>query len=89
MSGRTVHAIRINLHTVRDRSVIVWPDDVSAKLYVQLMNPRRTWLTVQCGDSVMLTHNGEQTRQAVESIELHRVFPASGTGCASDPHGTG
>lgn len=80
MSGRKVHAIRITLHSVADRSVIVWPNDVSAKLCVQLMNPRRTWLTVQAGDSVILTYNGEQTRQAVELVELYRVFPASGNG---------
>ncbi len=76
MSGRQVHAIRINLHTQTDRSIIIWLNDVSPKHCVQLMNPRR----VQCSDSVMLTHNGEQTRQAVESIELYRVFPASGNG---------
>ena len=79
MSGRKVHAIRITLHTVADRSVIVWPED-TAKLCVQLMNPRRTWLTVQAGDSVMLSHNDDKTRQAVESVELYRVFPASENG---------
>jgi hypothetical protein len=44
MSGRTVHAIRIKLHTQTDCSVIIWPND-TAKLCVQLMNPRKTWMT--------------------------------------------
>jgi len=79
MSERKVHAIRITLHSVADRSVIVWPED-AAKLCVQLMNPRRTWLTVQAGDSVWLSLNGEKTRQAVESVELYRAFPASDNG---------
>jgi len=79
MTGRQVHAIRITLHFVADRSVIIWPNG-TAKLCVQLMNPRRTSLTVQAGDSVILNHNGVQTRQAVESVELYRVFPACGNG---------
>ena len=44
MSGRKVHAIRIKLHTQNDCSVIIWPND-TAKLCVQLMNPRKTWMT--------------------------------------------
>jgi hypothetical protein len=42
MSGRQVHAIRIKLHTQTDYSIIIWLNDVSPKLCVQLMNPRRT-----------------------------------------------
>ena len=79
MSGRTVHAIRIKLHTRNDCSVIIWPYD-TAKLCVQLMNPRKTWMTARAGDPVDLTHNGEKSRQYIESVELYRVFPASDNG---------
>ena len=79
MSGRKVHAIRINLHTQTDCSVIIWPND-TAKLCVQLMNPRKTWMTARAGDPVDLTTNGKTSRQYIESVELYRVFPASDNG---------
>jgi hypothetical protein len=79
MSGRQVHAIRINLHTQTDRSVIIWLNDTS-KLCVQLMNPRHTWMTARAGDPVDLTTNGKKSRQYIESVELYRVFPASDNG---------
>jgi hypothetical protein len=79
MSGRQVHAIRIKLHTVADRSIIIWLNDTS-KLWFQLMNPRRTWMTARTGDPVDLKHNGETSRQYIESVELYRVFPTSENG---------
>ena len=79
MSGRKVHAIRINLHTQTDCSVIIWPND-TAKLCVQLMNPRKTWMTARAGDPVDLTTNGKTSRQYIESVELYRVFPATANG---------
>ena len=79
MSGRKVHAIRINLHTQTDCSVIIWPNE-TAKLCVQLMNPRHTWMTARAGDPVDLTVEGKTSRQYIESVELCRVFPASYTG---------
>lgn len=75
LTARKVHAIKINLQSMAERSVIVWPND-TAKLCVQLMNSRRTWFTVQRGDSVILNGN----REFVDSIELYRVFPASENG---------
>jgi hypothetical protein len=75
VSVRKVHAIRLTLHSVADRSVIVWLED-TAKLCVELMNGRRTWQTIQAGDAVMLNMNGSKTREHVESVELYRVFPA-------------
>lgn len=80
MSGRKVHAIRINLHTQTDCSVIIWLDDVSPKLCVKLMNPRSTWMTARAGDPVDLTTNGKTSRQFIESVELYRVFPAADNG---------
>ena len=79
METRTVHAIRIQLHTVADRSVIIWPKDTS-KLCVQLMNPRRTWMTARAGDAVIMNHNGTQSREHIESVELYRVFPTEYNG---------
>lgn len=76
---RTVHAIRIKLHCVADRSVIVWPAD-TAKLCVQLLNGRRTWITARTGDAVWLIVDGKKTREHIESVELYRVFPASANG---------
>ncbi len=75
LTARKVHAIRINIQSMQERSVIVWPSD-TAKLCIQLMNLRRTWLTVQRGDSVILNGN----REFVDSIELYRVFPACENG---------
>ena len=79
MKPRTVHAIRIQLHCTADRSVIVWLKD-TGKLCVHLMNPRRTWTTTRAGDAVILTHNGTQSREHIESVELYRVFPAEQNG---------
>lgn len=79
METRTIHAIRIKLHTVADRSVIIWPKDTS-KLCVQLMNPRRNWMTARAGDAVMMTSNGEKSREHIESVELYRVFPTDHNG---------
>jgi hypothetical protein len=79
MTTKRVHAIRLKLHTQNDCSVIVWPEHTE-KLCIQLMNPRRNWLTTQAGDSVWLKKNGDRTRQAVESVERYRVFPASENG---------
>ena len=76
---RDVNAIRIKLHTQNDCSVIIWPND-TAKLCVQLMNPRKTWMTARAGDPVDFTFNGKTSRQYIESVELYRVFPASATG---------
>jgi hypothetical protein len=78
-NGRTVHAVRIKLHCVADRSVIVWLND-TAKLCVQLLNGRRTWTTARAGDAVWLSHNGQKTREHIESVELYRVFPTSANG---------
>lgn len=75
VTARKVHAIKINLQSMAERSVIVWPAD-TAKLCLQLMNGRRTWFTVQKGDSVILNGN----REFVDSIELYRVFPANENG---------
>lgn len=75
LTARKVHAIKINLQSMAERSVIVWPND-TAKLCVELMNSRRTWFTVQRGDSVILNGN----REFVDSIELYRVFPANDNG---------
>ena len=79
VEDRTVHAIRIQLHCMADRSVIIWLKD-TGKLCVQLMNPRRTWTTARAGDAVMLTHNGTKNREHIESVELYRVFPAEHNG---------
>lgn len=79
MGTRRVHAIRIALQAVGDRSVIVWLQNTE-KLCVRLLNPRKNWLTVSAGDPVVLTRQGEQIRTAVESVELYRVFPASENG---------
>lgn len=75
LTVRKVHAIKINLQSMAERSVIVWPDD-TAKLCIQMMNGRRTWFTVQRGDSVILNGN----REFVNLIELYRVFPANENG---------
>lgn len=79
METRTIHAIRIKLHTVADRSVIIWPKDTS-KLCVQLMNPRRTWMTARAGDAVMMTHHDTKSREHIESVGLYRVFPTDYNG---------
>jgi len=76
---RKVHAIRIILHSGQERSVIVWLN-YAAKRCIQLINNRKTWDTVQAGDSVWLTSRGEQTRYGIEAVELYRVFPASENG---------
>lgn len=76
---RKVDAIRIKLHTVADRSVIIWLND-TAKLCVQLMNPRKTWMTARAGDPVDLKTDGETSRQYIESVELYRVFPTTDNG---------
>ncbi|MEZ6035211.1 MAG: hypothetical protein R3C17_19125 [Planctomycetaceae bacterium] len=76
---RTVHAIRVQLHSVADRSVIIWLKD-SLKLCVHLMNPRRTWTTARAGDAVILNSGGVKSREYIERMELYRVFPASCNG---------
>lgn len=75
LTARKVHAIKINLQSMSERSVIVWPEE-TAKLCIRLMNGRRTWFTVQVGDSVILNGN----REFVDTIELYRVFPANENG---------
>lgn len=40
---RKVHAIKINLQSMAERSVVVWSAKM-AKLCIRLMNGRRTWL---------------------------------------------
>lgn len=87
-SPRSIHAIRIKLRHIEDeRYVIVWPK-LTEKLCVRLLNPRRTWLTTQAGDHLILKHNGKETREIVESVELYRVHPACDIGlkvtCARD-----
>ena len=67
------------MHCTTDRSVIIWLKDTH-KLCVRLMNPRRTWTTARAGDAVMMTHNGTQSREHIESVELYRVFPADHNG---------
>ena len=79
MENRTVHAIKIQLKSEAERSVIVWLKDTS-KLCVRLMNPRRTWTTARAGDAVMMTHNETKSREHIESVELYRVFPAEHNG---------
>lgn len=74
MSGRTVHAIRVQLQGMADRSVIIWVKS-DTKLCIELMNPRRTWMTARRGDAVILKHNGSQGREHIDAIELYRVFP--------------
>ena len=74
MSGRTVHAIRVQLQGMTDRSVIIWVKS-DTKLCITLMNPRRNWLTARRGDAVIFKHNGTQGREHIEAIELYRVFP--------------
>ena len=76
MDHRTVHAIRIQLQSVGDRSVIIWLTE-TRKLCVYLMNPRRTWTTARAGDAVMLNNGGVKSREHIERVELYRVFPAS------------
>jgi hypothetical protein len=78
-NGRTVHAIRIKLLCIADRSVIVWPAETS-KLCVQLLNGRRTWITARAGDTVWPSQDGKKTREHMESVELYRVFPANENG---------
>jgi len=80
MVVRNVHSIRINLPTQMDCSIIIWLDNVSPKLCVQLMNPRHTWLTARAGDPVDLKIDGKTSRQYIESVELYRVFPAGFNG---------
>ncbi len=80
MSGRKVHAVRINLHTQTDWSVIIWLDAVAPKLCVKLMNPRRTWMTARAGDPVDLKIDRETCRQYIYTVELYRVFPANENG---------
>ena len=79
MESRTVHAIRIQLKSEADRSVIIWLKD-TGKLCVHLMNPRRTWTTARAGDAVILNVGGVKSREHIESVELYRVFPASSNG---------
>ena len=79
MENRTVHAIKIQLHCNTDRSVIIWLKDTQ-KLCVRLMNPRRTWTAARAGDAVMLTHDGTQSREHIERVELYRVFPTKHNG---------
>jgi hypothetical protein len=78
-NGRTVHAIRIKLHCVTDRSVIVGPVE-TAKLCVQLLNRRRTWITARARDAIWLSNGGMKTWEHIESVELYRVFPANENG---------
>jgi len=59
-----------------DRSVIIWPEDTS-KMCVQLMNPRRTWMTARSGGAIILTSNGTKNQDHIDLVELYRVFPAS------------
>ena len=66
LTTRKIHAIKINLQSMAERSVIVWPND-TAKLCGHLVNLRRTWFTTQAGNSVLLRGN----REFVESIELY------------------
>ena len=79
MDQRTVHAIRIQLQSVTDRSVIIWLKE-TRKLCVQLLNPRRTWTTARAGDAVTLNNAGVKSREYIERFELYRVFPASNNG---------
>ena len=79
METRTVHAIRIQLKSEAERSVIIWLKDTS-KVCVRLMNPRRTWTTARAGDAVMLNIGGVKSREYIESVELYRVFPAEYNG---------
>ena len=76
MESRTIHAVRIKLRTVAERSVIIWPKDTS-KLCVRLMNPRRTWMTARAGDALILTNGGVKSRKQIEAVELYRVFPST------------
>jgi hypothetical protein len=83
INDRTVHAIKVNLRTAYDNelSVIVWPADPPIpKHCAQLMNGRRTWITARARDAVLLSRNGQKTREHIESVELYRVFPASANG---------
>lgn len=79
MGTRQVHAIRIALHAVGDRSVIVWLANTE-KLCVRLLNPRKSWQTASKGDPILLNHGGQQIRTAVEAVELYRVFPTTENG---------
>jgi len=79
MENRTVHAIKIQLKSEAERSVIIWLKDTS-KLCVRLMNPRRTWTTARAGDAVILNIGGVKSREYIESVELYRVFPAEYNG---------
>lgn len=79
METRTVHAIRIQLQSVTDRSVIIWLKE-TRKLCVYLLNPRRTWTTARAGDAVNLNNAGVKSREHIERVELYRVFPASCNG---------
>lgn len=79
MESRTVHAIRIQLQSMGDRSVIIWLKE-TRKLFVHLLNPRRTWTTARAGDAVTLNYAGVKSREYIERVELYRVFPASYNG---------
>ncbi len=59
MTARKVHAIRINIQSMQERSVIVWPAD-TAKLCIQLMNPRLR--TLRTGHSTVMRDDTKADR---------------------------
>ena len=83
MPSRTIHAIQIKLRALEYLSVIVWPfEPDNDRKCCRLINSKRTWLTAQAGDAVLVKLEGsaEMTRYFIESISLFRVDPVEFNG---------
>jgi hypothetical protein len=83
MSSRAIHAIQIKLRALEHLSVIVWPFETdNGRKCCRLINSKRTWLTAQAGDAVLVKREGsaELTRYFIESISLFRVDPVEFNG---------
>ena len=72
----TVHAIRVMLRFDPICYVIVWPAD-NKDGCCRLINSKRTWLTAQAGDAVLLKSqkSAEFERHFIKSIALYLVHP--------------
>ena len=73
---RTVHAIRVMLQFDPICYVIVWPAE-NKEGCCRLINSKRTWLTAQAGDAVLLksAKSTELERHYIKSVALYRVHP--------------
>ncbi len=83
MPSRTIHAIQIKLRALEYLSVIVWPfEPDNDRKCCRLINSKRTWLTAQADDAVLVKREGsaELKRYFIESISLFRVDPVEFNG---------